>query len=472
MKRTTVLVMMLALFLLFSISFPKLNILPTGRFIDETGLFVGKFYLNIVSNHYNSTFMITNMTNFTSNFGVSFHFMASQTSTGIFNTSMLASNPFENATIQNAESINKFMHVETINLSFTNVTITMPYSEADIGAVDESTLRIYVYDPLNTEWAVLSGSVNTNTNEVTGTISHFSTFGIFGSTESGGSGGNNGGGSSGSGSSGGGGGRGDGNDDETGFKVSPSSLQADIAADQSQKASFEVENIGDRKQVITINADKIGNLITFEPITFSLNPNEKMKVNSFISALHQQSGIFTGKITMSNNLQKEVIVPTIIHVMGGHSAWKINVRIFDEHKQITAGKRFNTKITLKNDKLKEPTSLKVKYILADYENVVYGTYEEQILFDGDEEFTKVMETLSTLAPGSYLVIVQLLEGKEVMMEQYDTFDIINPPSLEKPSKLTNVRFMEISLPLGLFILLVAFFYIVQRRRRNKGEHHG
>lgn len=412
--------------------------------------------------------MITNVTNFTSSFGVGFHFIASQTSTGIFNMSLLPSNPYGNITMEDREPINKFMTVEVVNLSFNNVTITMPYNEADIGTVEESTLRVYVYDPLNTEWVVLPGSVDTTTNIVTGTISHFSTFGVFGSSGSGGSGGSS---SGGGGSSSGGGGRGDGEEDDMGFRVSPNTFEVDVVAEKSKKASWEVENVGDRKQIITMSADKISNLITFEPVTFSLNPNEKMKVGSLISALNQQSGIFTGKITIVNNLQKEVIVPTIIHVMKGHSQWSVDVKIFDEYKQITPGKRFNTRITLKNTELKSPKSMTIKYVLADYENVVYGTFQEQMLFDGDEEFTKVMETLSTLAPGSYLVIVQLLDGEEVMMEQYDTFDIINPPSLEKPSRI-GLTFLEITLPLGIFIIVVALFYIIQRKYRKREVKNG
>lgn len=74
--------------------------------------------------------------------------------------------------------------VSSSNTSFNSgITVTVIYSDSDVSGYNESSLQIYRYS--SGSWSALSDcSVNTATNTITCTTTHFSTFGLFGSSSS------------------------------------------------------------------------------------------------------------------------------------------------------------------------------------------------------------------------------------------------------------------------------------------------
>lgn len=74
------------------------------------------------------------------------------------------------------------------NISDTNssVTLEIPYTDAEIAdaGVDETKLKIALYDDTNGTWESMSTTADTTNNTLTAQIDHFSTYGVIGGTTS------------------------------------------------------------------------------------------------------------------------------------------------------------------------------------------------------------------------------------------------------------------------------------------------
>jgi len=65
------------------------------------------------------------------------------------------------------------------------VSLTFTYEDQDIAGLNESSLKIYYWDEVSSGWVALSdSSVNTATNTVTATTTHFTYFGVLGEATS------------------------------------------------------------------------------------------------------------------------------------------------------------------------------------------------------------------------------------------------------------------------------------------------
>jgi len=63
------------------------------------------------------------------------------------------------------------------------VTLTFTYAESQISTLDEPTLKVYYWDTITSKWVALTTNVNTQTNTLTVTVTHFTNFAIFGETK-------------------------------------------------------------------------------------------------------------------------------------------------------------------------------------------------------------------------------------------------------------------------------------------------
>lgn len=61
--------------------------------------------------------------------------------------------------------------------------IAVNYDEDEIGEIDESSLRIFYFEPGEAEWEAVESNVNTQENIVTAEVPHFSTYAAYGEEE-------------------------------------------------------------------------------------------------------------------------------------------------------------------------------------------------------------------------------------------------------------------------------------------------
>ena len=65
-----------------------------------------------------------------------------------------------------------------------SVTLTFTYKDSQITGLKESTLQVYYWDAVNSQWVAMSTyTVNLLNNTITVTTNHFTYFAIFGEAE-------------------------------------------------------------------------------------------------------------------------------------------------------------------------------------------------------------------------------------------------------------------------------------------------
>lgn len=154
----------------------------TSEIISSAATGNVRFFVTDPNNFFREDVQISNQTENTTiktDFNVTLVFRTNATSGGFLNVTKTTSNPAPSQPLQK-ESIGRFLEIQS-NLTFANTTITLVYGDSDVLGVDERTLRVYAFAADSGQWEQLSGGVNTTTNEVFGTTTHFSTFGVFGS---------------------------------------------------------------------------------------------------------------------------------------------------------------------------------------------------------------------------------------------------------------------------------------------------
>lgn len=376
---------------------------------------------------------------------------------GAFNASMMPTNPF-GVGVHGGEAINKFMEIQSTNLIFTNVTIAIPYNDEDVGGVDEETLRVYFYNPFETEWERIPGSVDTERNIVTGIMTHFSTFGVFG--ESGGGGGS--GGSSGS-SGGGGGGGGEDSGDSTDFVVRPIIVSQRLQPNEQGRLAIEVENLASRKQIINVRIEGVENAVTADTQTITLKPREKAVFwSTAFAPVGIEETIFTGKIIFENNFHVEKFVGIVIYSSSGQSTSSFDITIPEKYKKLAPGTtlRMNGLI-----RLSEPLSTmsigQLELVLKDFENHIFTSLVEEWPVSKHHEISKSVLIPSGTAPGAYIIHGTLKMG-DYTLQAFDTFEVTVQPTQEEPRPLITLQLKEVALPLALFLLMVVFMYIIKK----------
>ncbi|MFC1679442.1 hypothetical protein ACFL2T_04455 [Elusimicrobiota bacterium] len=95
-----------------------------------------------------------------------------------------SSTPAPNGPGLSATSVVKdFQMVDGTSQFSRGITITLPYTAGDVAGMDESGLRMFYYDTARGYWVLVpNSSVDTVSNEVYGTVDHFTLFGVMGFT--------------------------------------------------------------------------------------------------------------------------------------------------------------------------------------------------------------------------------------------------------------------------------------------------
>jgi len=77
------------------------------------------------------------------------------------------------------KSLNKFIEITT-PINIVKAQLKVPYSDSELGNLNENTLRIYYYNTNTTEWESVNSWVDTTNNFVYADLTHFSLYGVFG----------------------------------------------------------------------------------------------------------------------------------------------------------------------------------------------------------------------------------------------------------------------------------------------------
>ncbi|MBI4739172.1 hypothetical protein HY772_06470 [Candidatus Woesearchaeota archaeon] len=386
-----------------------------------TGSFTGdlKVHIRSPNEYFNENIVIANGTSIDTGINVSLLFNTNDTLHGFINVTAYQNNPTSNAFTEKA-SLNRFLIISG-NLTFQNASITFKYNYSELGNLDESSLRVYRFSNVTGNWDVLPGSVDTDSNEVFGVTTGFSTFGVFGdsaqqqSVPGTGTGG------------GGGGGGGSAAEIKEDFTVAPKIITTTLLQEQGKSLDLQIKNTGNKEIDIRIEMQNLSEFAIISESDFVLDVDETKVIRLDLFALGEQKpGIYIGKIVI-----KGISTPEIINVV-------IDVKdVFPEYKKAVAEGKLVVLVQLENISLRRK--------LVDVELFLFiMDFDKKILYESSKETLAAGTQLSAIREfnipsytpvGKYLVIAEMRYDDNITVNAYDTFDVVEKKEAEKEADI-------------------------------------
>ncbi len=171
------------LLLLFLVAISSILVSQSLSNKEVSGAATGqvKFFILAPNQYFTDDAQISNNTIVNTGLNITLLFGTNGSCAGVINVTYLQANPTGVDIIGNS-SINRFLTVQNNLTCIYSTMINVTYINSDAISVNETTLRLYRFNNGTAQWDILPGSVDTVAKQVSGTTTHFSTFGAFGST--------------------------------------------------------------------------------------------------------------------------------------------------------------------------------------------------------------------------------------------------------------------------------------------------
>jgi hypothetical protein len=373
--------------------------------------------------------------------GVNVTFRSVANSTGYLHINFTDVNPV-NVNVSGKTALGKYTVIGT-DLIFTNATLFLNYTDADVSDFDEDSLRVYHYNSTTAAWELLVGSVDEGANHVSGFTTHFSPFGVFGdltapvvppSSDPGGVAAK-----------------------RAEFSILPSLITASLVQTQQKSVLISIENKGKSDLDLMLSVEGLDGVAAVRDETLFVKSGKAVGTYLDLFALSQTApGVYIGRLVVEGGRIRKT-VNVVVEVRAREALFDVRVVIPPESKEMFAGEQMNVTATLQNIGLRgTAVDVALRFSIMDFDReVLFESVEEMLAVEDVTVIVRELTVPSSLLAGTYVVVADAMYAGTTA-QSFDTFEVVGADVFAFPLADVPLR----ALDFALFALIVVLIFLI------------
>jgi len=185
------------------------------------------------------------------------------------------------------------------------------------------------------------------------------------------------------------------------YEVSPLEFNINLAINTTTERKITLKNLGSSTITLDIREDGLGNHITFEEDSISLNPGETKEFDVVFIALKEE-GVFTGRIIINGTY-----IPVSLNVVEELLLFDSNILVLNPGYEVPFGTELETLITLIPMAGDPRLDVQINYDITDERGNSRIKRTETLLVEEQMSFERTFDT-TKLPVGKYNIALEVI----------------------------------------------------------------
>jgi hypothetical protein len=249
------------------------------------------------------------------------------------------------------------------------------------------------------------------------------------------------------------------------FDISPGSIKSHIALGTAKTETIKIKNTGNSEIGIGLDVITVNEFLFLSDSSFSLNPGEEKEFEANI--IGKRLGSYLGTVTAkAKGISKSIDV--IIEVESEQVLFDAKMYIPPAYKTVKPGSDLKAQITLLNVGPPRKVDVTTTYIIKDKRGNVIDESSETFAVETQTSFVKTFRIPKEMAPGDYLLVVELRYGKSFAVSS-DIFRVLGEQSIIESVSETYLLMPLLIITITGIIILMGYLIISRANLRIPGR---
>ena len=158
----------------------------------------------------------------------------------------------------------------------------------------------------------------------------------------------------------------------------------DVVAGQETERQFSIRNNEDTSLSLSLSTFGLGNAVTFEEESISLNPGDEKEIKFIVNV--NKKGLVVGKILIMKGESSIKEIPVVINVRSENFLFDSSITIPTSYKKVERGDKIVAQINLQQVGLQKKVDVTATYTIEDFQGNNYLQEKETFFVLEDKSF--------------------------------------------------------------------------------------